>query len=375
MKKVIILLLALILVTGGVVLYKYKSGGQPAGEKVLFYRNPMNPEITSPVAMKDSMGMDYVPVYEEEKKEKKVLYYHNPMNPEITSPVAMKDSMGMDYVPVYEEEQKSTGSATGVNITAEKQQLVGITKETVQIRNLIKEISTVGKVAYDPELYVVQQEYLEVLKVKDTATDSDILAAAARKKLLLLGMSAQEIEALAQAGKPQENLYLPANDNIIWVYSPVYESDLALVKPGLPIEVTTRAYPGETYTGKIVALNPVLDPMTRALQARSEVKDPSHKLKPEMYVNVRIQIPLGEKLAVSEEAVVDTGERAVVFVALPDGYFETRNVKLGQKAQGYYEVLNGLKAGEEVVAAGNFFIDSESRLKSVSTSKEQKHDH
>jgi membrane fusion protein, copper/silver efflux system len=122
-------------------------------------------------------------------------------------------------------------------------------------------------------------------------------------------------------------------------------------------------------------VTPVLDPMTRAVQARSEVMDSGHKLRPEMYVNVLIQVLLGEKLAVSEEAVVDTGERTVVFVALPDGYFETRAVKLGQKAQGYYEVLSGLKAGEEVAAAGNFFIDSESRLKSVSTSKEQKHNH
>jgi membrane fusion protein, copper/silver efflux system len=372
MKKVIILLLVLILVVGGVVLYRYKSGGQPAGKKVLFYRNPMNPEITSPVAMKDSMGMDYVPVYEEEKKEKKILSYRNPMNPEITSPVPMKDSMGMDYVPVYEEEQKSSGSSTGVKITAEKQQLVGITKETVQIRNLIKEISTVGKVAYDPDLYIAQQEYLEV--IKSNKIDSD-LTAAVERKLYLMGMSQEQIKQLAEQGKPQENLYLPSNDNIVWVYSPVYESDLSLVKAGLPIEVTTKAYPGETYTGKIVALNPVIDPMTRAVQARAEVTDTGHKLKPEMYVNVRIQILLGEKLAVSEEAVVDTGERTVVFIALPDGYFETRNVKLGQKAQGYYEVLNGLRAGEEVAAAGNFFIDSESRLKSVSTSKEQKHNH
>ncbi|MDD5491097.1 MAG: efflux RND transporter periplasmic adaptor subunit [bacterium] len=366
MKKLIILLLALLLVIAGIVLYKYKSGGQPAGKKVLFYRNPMNPEITSPVAMKDSMGMDYVPVYEEETKEKKVLYYRNPMNPKITSPVAMKDSMGMDYIPVYEEEQKSAGSAAGVNITAEKQQLIGITKETVQIRNLIKEISTVGKVAYDPDLYVAQQEYLEVIKLNKM--DSD-LTAAVERKLYLMGMSQEQIKQLAEQGKPQENLYLPSNNNIAWVYSPVYESDLSLVKPGLPIEVTTKAYPGETYTGKIVALSPVLDPKTRAVQARAEVTDTGHKLKPEMYVNVRILVPLGEKLAVSEEAVMDTGERTVVFVALPDGYFETRNIKLGQKAQGYYEVLNGLKAGEEVAAAGNFFIDSESKLKAVPATK------
>lgn len=307
-----------------------------------------------------------------QEKKGKILYYRNPMNPEITSPVAMQDSMGMDYVPVYEEEQQPAGTPAGVKITAEKQQLMGITKETVQIRNLVKEISTVGKVAYDPDLYIAQQEYLEVIKLNKT--DSD-LKAAVEKKLYLMGMSQEQIKQLAEQGSPQENLYLPSNNNIVWVYSPVYESDLSLVKPGLPIEVTTKAYPGETYTGKIVALTPVLDPMTRTKQARAEVTDTGHKLIPEMYVNVRILVPFGEKVAVSEEAVVDTGERTVVFVALPDGYFETRVVKLGHKAQGYYEVLHGLKAGEEVATSGNFFIDSESRLKSVPTSKEQKHSH
>jgi len=131
------------------------------------------------------------------------------------------------------------------------------------------------------------------------------------------------------------------------------------------VEITATAFPGEVFTGNIAAISPVLDPTTRSVQARTEIGNPGGKLKPGMFVNALVKIALGKKLAIPEEAVVNTGKRSVVFLSDPDGYFQSRDVNLGTKANGYYEVLSGLKEGDAVVSSGNFFVDSESRLKSV----------
>jgi membrane fusion protein, copper/silver efflux system len=303
--------------------------------------------------------------------EKKVIFYRNPMDPNVTSQVPMKDSMGMDYVPVYEE---SGQKEEGVYISPDKQQAVGINKEKVEKRKLVQDIVTVGTVAYDPDLFVAQQEYLQALKTREripqgAGNQLDSLVQASKKKLLLMGMSEDEIEKLAQAGTPQENLYLPGSQDKIWVYATVYEYDIGQIQAGQSVELGSVAFPGEKFSGKIIAITPVLDPMTRSARVRIELDNSERKLKPEMFVNARIHIELGERLSIPDEAVIDTGERSVVFVADKDGYFSSRQVNLGVHAGDYYEVLSGLKEGEEVVSSGNFFVDSESRLKSVINSE------
>jgi multidrug efflux pump subunit AcrA (membrane-fusion protein) len=292
--------------------------------------------------------------------EKKVLFYRNPMNPEITSPVPMKDQMGMDYLPIYEENI----AGEGVRISSEQQKLIGVKTEKVAFRNLFKEIRTVGVIAYDPELYVAQEEYLSMLDLKD-----ENLIEAARQKLKILGLNDAQIERLEKEGKAQLALILPQDKT--WVYIPVYEHDLALVKAGMPVEIETVAFPGEKFSGKIVAVASVLDPMTRSVKARAEIENPDQKLKPAMYANVKIKVVLGKKLAVVEEAVLQTGKRSVVVLAGEGGNYFSREVKLGQKAAGYYEVLEGLREGERVVTTGNFLIDSEARLKSAAPTQHQ----
>jgi Cu(I)/Ag(I) efflux system membrane fusion protein len=128
------------------------------------------------------------------------------------------------------------------------------------------------------------------------------------------------------------------------------------------VEARAVAYPGEVFTGRVVSVMPILEAATRTLKVRALVDNPENKLKLEMFVNVTIKYDLGERLAVPMDAVMPTGTRDIVFIARPDGYFEPRDVKLGQKAQGYYEVLQGLSDGEEVVTSANFLIDSESKL-------------
>jgi membrane fusion protein, copper/silver efflux system len=294
--------------------------------------------------------------------EKKIMFYRNPMNPEVTSPVPMKDSMGMDYVPVYSGGEKEKTNEPGVYINPEKQQLIGIKQAVVDKRRLIDRINTVGNVAYDTDLYVAQQEYLEILKLNQA--DSNLLAASERK-LYLLGMSQEQIKQLAEQGKPQENLYLPGNGDRVWIYLSIHEYQIGLVHQGQGINVKTAAAPGETFQGKISAISPVLDPNTRAVQVRAEVSNPGHRLKPQMFVDVSIDIDLGVRLAVPVTAVVYTGERNVVYVAGQEGYFTAREIKVGAKTENYYEILSGLTEGEKVVSAGNFFVDSESNLKAA----------
>jgi len=310
-------------------------------------------------------------------QERKLLYYRNPMNPEVTSPAPMKDSMGMDYIPVYEEPQGG-GRGAGIYISSEKQQLIGVKTEAITKKKLAKVIRAFGKIAYDPDLYVAQEEYVQALKTVE-ATKKSVLASvteqsnalleAAGKKLLLLGMSKSEIDQLAKEGLPQENLYLPAGQNTIWIYVNVYEYEIGLLKVGQSVEIESVAYPGEIFNGKVVSINPVLDPESRTNQVRVEVVNPDGKLKPQMFVNAKIQADLGEKLAVPEAAVLDTGIRKIVYLSRQGDMLESREVTLGQKAEGYYEVLDGLSEGDIVVTSGNFLVDSESKLKSASQGK------
>jgi multidrug efflux pump subunit AcrA (membrane-fusion protein) len=305
---------------------------------------------------------------------KKILFYRNPMNPDVTSPVPMKDQMGMDYVPVYEE-QTPKEVQTGIYISSARQQLIGVKKGKVQKRKLTGQILTVGRVAYDPALYTAQQEYLQVFKSSRTTGASDsgyieeqskTFIKSMKQKLLAMGMSDVEIDELEKQGRPQQNLYLPGSeDKNVWVYVTIYEYEAGLVKTGTPVEVQSMAYPGQVFEGKVISITPIIEAATRTLKVRALVDNPDNKLKLEMFVNVAIRYDLGEKLAVSEEAVMHAGTRDIIFVVRPDDHFESRVVTLGARARGYYEVLGGLAENEEVVTSGNFLVDSESKLNAV----------
>ena len=309
-----------------------------------------------------------------DKKERKLLYYRNPMNPQATSPVPMKDSMGMDYIPVYEETASTAaGKGTMVTISPERQQMIGVKTETVKIMDLTKVVRVSGKIAYDPELAVTQEEFVQALNAQDNVKDSPLqdvidraknLMEAARNKLKLLGMNDDQITVLEKTRKAETNLYLPGKGENVWAYISVYEYEIGFIKVGDSVDIEAVAYPGEKFTGKIVSVSPILDPATRTNQVRVEVPNPDNKLKPEMFVNAMIKENLGSKLAVPETAVLDTGLRKIVYLSEENNVLESREVTLGQKAANYYEVLSGLKVGDVVVVSGNFLVDSESKLKS-----------
>ena len=274
--------------------------------------------------------------------------------------------------PVGEERSKTAGPT--VTISAEKQQLIGVKTEAVKKMELTKIVRASGKIAYDPELVVTQEEFIQAFKNEENVKDSPLqdvieraksMTEAARHKLKLLGMNDDQIAELANTKKAQTNLYLPGKGEGVWAYISIYEYEIGLVKVGAPVKVEATAYPGEIFAGKVMSINPVLDSITRTNQVRVEIVNAEDKLKPEMFVRAGINVDLGEKLAVSEDAVLDTGLRKIVYLSKAGDVLESREVKTGQKAEGYYEILEGLSEGDVVVTSGNFLIDSESRLKSA----------
>ena len=304
----------------------------------------------------------------------KILYYRNPMNPQVTSPTPMKDSMGMDYVPVYEEgEAASPGQASTV-VSEEKRRLIGMKTEVVGKRHLKFTVRASGSVAYDPELYNAISEHHSAMVARDNVKDSpwpdvkeraQALVEAAALRLRQLGLSEAQISAFSGREAVPENLLIGGGGGSVWIYAQIYEYEISMIRPGLEAEITTPAYPGRVFRGTLRTLDPRLSSETRTLRVRIEVPNPGGLLKLEMFVNAAIKADLGVSLALPETALLDSGQRKLVFVDLGSGRIEPRTVRLGREADGYYELLSGVAQGERVVTTANFLIDSESKLKAL----------
>src|SRR5262249_5793737 len=292
-----------------------------------------------------------------------------------------KDEMGMDYVPVYTDElqggQAPASSApppghAPFTLSPARQQLIGVRRARVERRPLTVAIRAVGTVAYDPGLYQAVVEYRQAVRaraqlaestVPEAVSGADGLVRAAAVKLRQKGISEAQLAQVARGAGDPTNLLLPGKS--VWVYAQVYEYQLGLVRPGQTLTITAPSLPGRRFTARVAGIDPILDPATRTARVRALVSTPSADLRPESFVDVSIEAPLGERLAVPEDAVLDTGTRRIVFVVRGQGEFEPRAVELGRDAQGFYEVLSGLEEGDEVVVAANFLIDSESRFRSA----------
>ena len=256
----------------------------------------------------------------------------------------------------------------------EKQEVLGVETAPVRKVRMTQIIRTVGRIAYDPELYQTQQEYLQAISASQKAEASAVpeikeqaarFIDSARIKLRLLGLSEDLIKEIEAAGKPDRSLLYSDAGGRVWLYAPIYEYEMPLVKVGDKMEAEVSAIPGKKFEGIIRAIDSVLDPMTRSARVRAVLENPEGLLKPEMYANAVVQVDAGEKLAVPEEAVFATGEKNIVFVEKSDGSFEPREVVLGISTEKFSEIRSGVGEGEQVVTSGNFLIDSESRLKSA----------
>lgn len=321
------------------------------------------------------------------KGERKILYYRHPMQPGVTSPVPKKDEMGMDYVPVYSDEAQASSTVSGranLKLSSDREQLIGVRTEKVTRRDLTFIIRASARVAYDPDLYSAMSEYKEALIARDKIKDSpwpeaheraEALLNASSLRLRQLGLSESQIKDILSTSENPTNLLIGKKGGTIWVYAQIYEYESGLVREGQSVEVVPSAFPGRRFWGKVTSVDPILNSETRSLRVRVEVPNPEGLLKPEMYADAIIHVNLGQRLAIPAEALIDTGTRQLVFVMKGEGQYEPREVRIGHEAEGAYEVLSGVKEGEEVVASANFLIDSESKLKAAISEAGSGHQH
>jgi Cu(I)/Ag(I) efflux system membrane fusion protein len=356
--------------------------------------------------------------------ERKIKYYRNPMGLPDTSPVPKKDSMGMDYIPVYEGEDRDDGS---VNLSPGKIQRTGAKSEAVvkqPVTSLIRAPGTVQEderrvsvvalrfegfvesVAnvttgdhvhkgqplmnvYSPALSSAAAEYLSAInagatgkdlkgarrRLENLATPEPAIKELERTREISLSipwLAPQDGEILERnavngmrAG-PGDVLFRIADHRLVWVVVDVAERDLPQVAVGTKVTIRPRALAGQTFGGTVALIYPHLNAATRTARIRIEVPNLNEVLRPEMYVDAEIETGTsGPVLAVPESAVLDSGARQAVLVDKGDGRFEPREVKLGRRGGGYVEVTQGVTEGEAVVTSANFLIDAESNLKAA----------
>ncbi len=435
-RVLLVLLAAAALAAGGYLAGRHAGGEKTAAglppssgraadpHRVLFYRNPMNPAITSPVPAKDEMGMDYLPVYADEAKTgaaKKSL-------------AQKADDFFSDAAP-----QAPPPGLAPVTLDSNALALAGVRTAQAQFTSFTKDVRAVGRIVpdesrlyrvqtkirgwvetldvsvtgqsvrkgerllslYSPELVASQEEFL---KARDAAAAlrsspdpetrrlGEGIMEAARRRLALFDVPASFIRSLESSGRarrtveftapvsgvvlekgvtagqlvePGTVLFSVADLKRVWVEADFYEDEARLLKEGMEARVTSPYDPALSLPGKIIFLVPFLKADSRTLTARFSFANPGLALKPGMYVNVYLAVGLGRSVVVPDTALIRTGTRTVAFVEKDKGLFEPREVSAGVESDGLVQVLSGIAAGERVAVSANFLLDSESRLSAV----------
>ncbi len=384
------------------------------------------------------------------KGERKIAFYRNPMNPKVHSPVPSKDEMGMEYVPVYEDELTGEGVGTAggaapvegyatIKVGAESLRMAGVrtavaTRETIggslrasgivvpdeaRIRRVQAKIdgyveklyvnATGQHVSkgqpllslYSPELLASQQEFLKARETaaKFSASSSedvrklgDELLQSSRRRLELFDVPESFIVQLERTGKAQRTVTLdspvsgyvtgknvfdgtrvgPGTELLtvtdlsrIWIEADLYEYEARAIRIGQGASVSLPSVPGAALRGRVAFVNPVLSPESRTLKVRFEFPNPGLKLKPQMYADVSIDAAPSTGVVIPDSALIESGLRHVAFVDGGNGGFEPREVQVGVRGDGRARILSGVKAGERVAVQANFLLDSESRLRAA----------
>ncbi len=366
--KLFAFLFSLGLMGGCLVLSGCSKGGdeKTTAAQTAKFHCPMHPTYTSdkpgdcPIC-----GMRLVPIESPQEHEKAV--------------AGVEESSGTLGGHEGHQVAVSTAPVSGqasVSIPVSRAQSIGVRVEPVAVRDLASVIRASARVAYDPELYSAMTEYKQAVDTKrkisqspwpDVHERSDAMIRASGLRLRQLGLSEKQISRLATTKGDSTSLLLGEPGGSVWVYAQIYEYELARVKEGQSAEITSSAFSGRVFPGTVRSVSAVLNPETRSVRVLIDVPDPEGLLRPEMYVDAAIQIPLGRKIAIPSEAILDTGTRKLVFVESAPGKFDPREVQVGPLAGGFRPVLSGLKEGEMVVVSGNFLIDSESKLQAAAS--------
>ena len=375
-----------------------------------------------PAPAKMSMAED-----EGASSEREVLYYRNPMGLPDTSPVPKKDSMGMDYIPVYADEDADDGT---VSVSPGKVQRSGVRTAKAEKRVVSRDVRAAGAVEHDESLLTVvtvrSDGYVEDLYVDKTGQEvkkgeplfrfyspqiqlaqADLLVAlraqgrgrrdldGAIQKMRNLGVPQSRIEEVQESkGNPRtldwpspttgdvtsksaingqfveagEELFRIADHTRMWVIAEVAEADIGDIAVGTPVTVTLRAFPNDPIEAEVGFIYPEMRKLeTRTIPVRIVVSNEGGHIRPGMYADAVFHpgAKTGPVLTVPASAVIDSGTKKTVLIAKGDGRFEPRTVKLGRRGDGYVEILKGVAEGDEVVTSATFLIDSESNLKAA----------
>lgn len=355
---------------------------------------------------------------------RKILYWYDPMLPDERYPGPGKSSMGMELIPKYADE----GEGEGVRVSSAMAQNLGIRVVRAEIRDIASSVPAVGRVelderliaevqtltpgfveslavraegepvgrgrqiatVYSPELLGAQQEYVALRKIKDSAITPG-LRQAARRRLGLLGLPEGAIQRLDRGGSPQRNyaVFAPASGVVskigaregaqvtpgqsivtiaglsrVLVIAEVPEASIGDTRVGLPVRISFNALPGEVREGRIDYIFPSLDPQSRTARVRVTLDNPGGRLRQGMFANVQIMGTGGTTLVVPSEAVIDTGRRKIVIVKRNETFIPAE-IQAGRETGEWTQIVSGLSRGEEVVASGQFLIDSEASIAGV----------
>ncbi|WP_340123443.1 efflux RND transporter periplasmic adaptor subunit [Methylobacter svalbardensis] len=370
--------------------------------------------------------------------DKKPLFYRSPMNPAVTSPVPAKDTMGMDYIPVYADDEAKTDEPAGtVKIDAVTVQNMGVRTAIAKKTLLSHVVRAVGRVAYDeerivrlhpktegwietlrvdktgewvkknedllsiysPQLVASQQEYilaldslnvLEKSPIEEIRLGAEELVKSSLERLKLLDVPAHQLHDLththhikkdlhihtpaagivinigAREGQyvtPATELYMIADLSKVWVFADIYEYELPWVKVGDPVDMQLAGVPGRIFNGHLAFIYPYAEAKTRTIKVRLVFDNAELLLKPELFADVTIYAAKQvDAVVIPSEAVIRSGAQTRVLIVRGAGKFEPRLVMTGLSSSGDVAILHGVKAGEEVVTSAQFLIDSESRL-------------
>ncbi len=407
MNKSIIFTAIVMLAVGLVFGYWFAgaSGDAPAAasgnvRKPLFYRNPMNPSVTSTVPAKDSMGMDYIAVYADDSGEK------DAAGTVKVDPVVAQNIGVRTAVARRTSIARSIRAVARVDFNEE-----GITRLHSKVEGWIEElrVNKTGEYVdkddillsiYSPKLVSTQQEYLLALNnlqalksspFEDIRRGAEELVQSSRQRLQLFDVPEHQIRELEQTREiqkslhihapnpgavirigarvgqyvtPNTELYMVVDLSTVWVYADIYEYELPWVKVGDEVEMTLAGIPGRTFTGKLDYIYPYAEARTRSIKVRLTFDNPELLLKPEMFAEVVIKSDRHvDAIVIPAEAVIRSGKNERVFIVRAPGKFEPVIVKLGIQSAGQVAVLEGIEEGDQVVVSAQFLVDSESSLR------------
>jgi Cu(I)/Ag(I) efflux system membrane fusion protein len=394
---------------------KSDPGGKPP--EVDYYTCTMHPSVKSqdPKAKCPICSMDLVPVMKKgaaaqpETNAAAANADTNAPSPEspteFTVPVERQQQIGVTYGSIEKRPLALTLRVVGTVASDKQRRWDYVTRVDGYVQQIF--VSSRGELVekdaplltlYSPDLLTTQNEFLDLLHTRDQAPTNSTSALAentgqliesAKRRLRLWNITDDQIAELEKTRKPQETFTLKspfkgvvqdigaaqgrramtgdrlvdiADLSVVWVWAQFYESEIALLKRDLPVIITTAAYPGESFKGKISLIDPFLNDASRTARVRVDVDNADFKLRPDMYVNVELKLDMGEGLAVPVSAVLPTGQRNIAFLDKGEGKLEPRFLELGRKYGDIYEIKSGLKEGDRVVNSANFLIDAEAKV-------------